>query len=105
MSEFFSLLKIVAVCGTVLFLAFMVLLSLPQCRLRAVGVECSKWALAVGLALLVPSPVDVIPDVVPGIGWLDDVGYIAGAVCAAKSALNDRRKRLASEQQDGPQGQ
>lgn len=105
MTEFFSLIKIVVMCGTVMFLACMVLLSLPQCRLRAVGMEVSKWAMAVGLALLVPSPIDLVPDVVPGIGWVDDLGYVAGAIWAAKSALNDRKKRIDLEQSEGPDGQ
>lgn len=98
MSEFFSFLKVFAICGTVFFVATTVLLSLPQSRLRSVGMEMSKWALVCGLLLMVPSPVDVLPDVMPGIGWLDDIGYILGAIGAAKGAMNERKRRAMWEE-------
>ncbi len=98
MSEFFSFLKVFAICGTVFFVATTVLLSLPQSKLRSVGMEMSKWALVCGLLLMVPSPVDVLPDVVPGIGWLDDIGYILGAIGAAKGAMNERKRRTMWEE-------
>lgn len=98
MSEFFSFLKVFAICGTVFFVATAVLLSLPQSKLRSVGMEMSKWALVCGLLLMVPSPVDVLPDVVPGIGWLDDIGYILGAIGAAKGAMNERKRRATWEE-------
>ncbi|KAA0214960.1 MAG: DUF1232 domain-containing protein [Tepidisphaera sp.] len=94
MAEFFSFLKVFLICGTVLILAFMALLSLPQSKLRAVGLELAKYAMAAGLLLLIPSPVDLIPDVVPGIGWLDDVGYVVAAIASVRSALGERKKRL-----------
>lgn len=98
MSEFFSFLKVFAICGTVFFIATAVLLSLPQSKLRSVGMEMSKWALVCGLLLMVPSPVDVLPDVVPGIGWLDDIGYILGAIAAAKGAMSERKRRAMWEE-------
>ena len=93
MAEFFSFLKLFMICGTVFFLVMLVLLSLPQSRLRCVGLEMAKWALACGLVLLVPSPVDVVPDVVPVVGWADDLAYIVGAIAAVSGALNERKKR------------
>lgn len=98
MSEFFSFLKVFAICGTVFFVATAVLMSLPQSKLRSVGMEMSKWALVCGLLLMVPSPVDVLPDVVPGVGWLDDFGYIIGAIGAAKGAMNERKRRAMWEE-------
>jgi len=93
MAEFFSFLKLFVGCSTLLFLAMLILLALPQSKLRAVGLELTKYALAAGLVLLIPSPVDVIPDVVPGIGWLDDIGYIVAAISAVRSGLGEREKR------------
>lgn len=98
MSEFFGFLKVFVMCGTVFFIATAVLLALPQSKLRSVGLEMSKWALVVGLLLLVPSPVDVLPDVVPGLGWLDDIGYIIAAIASAKSALGERKRRTMMEE-------
>lgn len=98
MTEFFSFLKVFVLCGTMFFIATTVLLALPKSRLRSVGLEMSKWAMAAGLLLLVPSPVDVLPDVVPGLGWLDDLGYLVAAGCAAKSAMGERRRRTMLEE-------
>ncbi|MBX3396699.1 MAG: DUF1232 domain-containing protein [Phycisphaerae bacterium] len=75
-----------------------VLLAMPQSKLRSVGLEMSKWALACGLLLLIPSPVDCLPDIVPGVGWLDDIGYILGALGAAKSAVTERKRRTMLEE-------
>jgi uncharacterized membrane protein YkvA (DUF1232 family) len=60
--------------------------------------EIAKWVLCAGCLLLLPSPVDVVPDVVPVVGWLDDVGYIVAAIAAARSALAEGRKRKLYEQ-------
>jgi len=98
MADFFSFLKIFVLCGTFFFVAMLVLLAMPQSRLRSVGMEMSKWAFVVGLLLMVPSPIDVLPDVVPGVGWLDDIGYILGAIVAAGSALKERERRQAFEE-------
>jgi len=93
MAEFFSFLKMIVVCGTIFFITTTVLLAMPQSKLRSVGLEMSKWALACGLLLLVPSPLDVIPDVAPVIGWGDDVAYLIAAGFAAKSALAEHSRR------------
>ena len=98
MSEFFSFLKVFVGCSTVLLLVMLVLLALPQSRLRCVGLEMAKYALAGGLVVLWLSPLDVIPSVVPLVGWLDDIGYMVGAVGAISSALGEREKRLVYEQ-------
>ncbi|HKQ49861.1 MAG TPA: YkvA family protein [Phycisphaerae bacterium] len=98
MSEFFSFLKTFVMCGTVFFITMTVLLALPQSKLRSVGLEMSKWALACGLLLMCPSPVDVIPDVVPLIGWGDDLAYLIAAGFTVKSALGERQRRSELEQ-------
>src|SRR5205809_316364 len=97
MAEFFSFLKIFVACGTVFFIVMLILLALPQSRLRCVGLEMGKWALACGLLLMVPSPVDVVPDVVPVIGWVDDLAYVVGAIAAVRGALGERKKRALYE--------
>lgn len=93
MSEFFSFLKVFIGCSTVLFMVMLVLLALPQSRLRCVGLEMTKWLLAAGMAVLVASPADLIP-FLP----VDDIGYVIAGICAAKSALGERQKRLLYEE-------
>ena len=98
MTEFFGFMKMFVLCGTVFFIIMTVLLALPQSRLRSVGLEMSKWALMCGLLLMVPSPIDVLPDVLPGIGWLDDIGYVIAAIMSGRSAVAERKKRSALEE-------
>jgi uncharacterized membrane protein YkvA (DUF1232 family) len=97
MAEFFSFLKVVVICGALFFIVTTVLLALPQSKLRSVGLEMSKWALACGLLLLIPSPLDLAPDGVPLIGWLDDPFYLVGAVLSVCGAFKDRKRRTQLE--------
>jgi uncharacterized membrane protein YkvA (DUF1232 family) len=39
---------------------------------------CVWWVVAIILLIALFSPIDPIPDVIPVVGWLDDVGYIGG---------------------------
>ena len=98
MAEFFSFLKMFLLCSTVFFVITLVLLALPQSRLRCVGLEMTKYAMVCGLVVLWLSPLDLIPTAVPLVGWLDDIGYILGACGALSSALGDRDKRLLYEE-------
>ncbi|MBK9119735.1 MAG: DUF1232 domain-containing protein [Phycisphaerales bacterium] len=93
MAEFFSFLKLFVGCSTLLFLAMLILLALPQSKLRAVGLELTKYATAAGLVLMCVSPLDVVPDVVPVLGFADDIAYIIGAIAAVRSGLGEREKR------------
>jgi hypothetical protein len=88
MSDFFSMLKCVFVCGTVIFITCVILLSLPRCKLRYVGLECTKYAVVAGLLILVALPIDLLPGLP-----LDDIGYLIGAYWAGASALQDRSER------------
>lgn len=81
------------VCGTVLIVAFLVLLALPKSKMRSVCLEAAKWVFMAGLCLLVISPLDFVPDVIPLAGWADDIGYVVCAISSMNSALKDRRER------------
>lgn len=81
------------VCGSIMMIAFMILLSLPQSKLRSVGMEVGKWAMVLAFGILLISPIDFIPDVIPLLGWGDDIGYIVAGIAAAQSALKERRER------------
>ncbi len=85
--------KWIMACGTICVVAFLILLSVPQCRLRSIGMQIMKWLMAAGLILLVVSPIDFLPDIVPVLGWADDLAYLFGAVCAARSASNEGKRR------------
>ncbi|MDX2199507.1 MAG: YkvA family protein [Phycisphaerae bacterium] len=93
MSDLLQLMQIGIVCGTVLMVTFVVLLALPQSRMRSVCLEVMKYGIAGGCVLLTVSPIDVIPDFLPVLGWADDVGYVVGTVSAIGSAVRERSVR------------
>ncbi|NBF09109.1 YkvA family protein [Pseudomonas sp. Fl4BN1] len=41
-------------------------------------------------------PVDIIPDLIPGVGYADDFGLLAGSVVAVAAHINDEVKEQAS---------
>ena len=92
----FGLLNNLVVCVTVFCVAFLVLLSLPASRLRSVVLETFGWLAAIASAAYVASPLDVIPDFLPVVGWVDDGGAIVAGIVGALSALGARngRRRL-----------
>ncbi len=101
MAEIFSLFKLMVGCASVVFIVTIILLALPKSRLRAISLEVMKWVLAFGLFVLVPSPIDLAPDIAPPFTYLDDLGYAAAGVASIRSAINDRRKRIAAEATEG----
>lgn len=50
-----------------------------------------KIVLMIVLAVLVLSPIDALPDVIPVVGWVDDVAYVAGILGSAVSMLKGKR--------------
>ncbi len=42
-------------------------------------------------------PIDLVPDVIPFAGWLDDAGVIAAAVAVLKSAVTDEHRQQARD--------
>lgn len=53
--------------------------------------------LAILAVLYVVMPADLVPDVVPFAGWLDDVGVLAAASAFLASAFGKRKSRAASD--------
>lgn len=57
--------------------------------------KMNKWnmSVVVGTILYVVSPLDAVPDVLPVLGWLDDVTIVGYAI----SKLSDEMKRYLTE--------
>lgn len=65
--------------------------------------DTPAWARSViygALAYLV-LPADVIPDVLPAVGFSDDLGVLAGAVATVALFIDDEVRRKASGKLDG----
>ena len=84
MQTILGAISVLFVCGTALGLAFMILLSLPQSRMRAVCLEIVSWLLAIFCGIYCLSPFDILPEALMGpFGLLDDGGALIGGIAAA----------------------
>ena len=79
------------VCGTMLGLAFFILLSMPQSQLRAFLLPIVGWAVAIACGIWCISPIDLIPDVLFPIGFADDAAALVTGITAAGVAMKAGR--------------
>ena len=93
MDSFMGLLKIVVICGALVFALFIILLAMPKSRLRSIVLEMAGWFVTGASATLVISPVDLVPDFIPVLGQMDDLGYIVIGVTSAVLTYLARRQR------------
>jgi|SRR5208337_3674298 uncharacterized membrane protein YkvA (DUF1232 family) len=88
MGSFFGMIQTLLLCGTVLTVAFVVLLSLPQCKLREFLLPIIGWGIAILCAIYCISPVDILPEAFLGpFGLIDDVGALVAGIAAARTAM------------------
>lgn len=86
MSDFFTFLSVIVCCGTVLGLAFMIVLSLPQCAMRDI---CKSVLIAIGCLLYVVSPIDLLPAGLLGpLGAVDDLGALFVGIEQIRKAVH-----------------
>lgn len=87
MSGVFGMVQVAILCGSILVLAFLVLLSLPKSKLRAVLMPIVGWTLAIFCTLYCISPVDIVPEAMLGpFGIVDDIGAAALGIASAMAA-------------------
>jgi uncharacterized membrane protein YkvA (DUF1232 family) len=94
---FFSFLKVATIGIFALIALVLVLLAMPQTRFKSTMTELLAWFGFLGASGLVASPVDLIPDVLPVIGWSDDIGYTLVALVCGYIGWNLRRRRLTGQ--------
>jgi hypothetical protein len=85
------------ICVTLLFAALLILLSLPKSQLRFFLLEILGWTGAALAGLYILCPIDVIPDFIPIVGWIDDGFALIGGIVsclAAIAARSDRQRSL-----------
>lgn len=93
MEGFFAVIQTLFVCGTALAVAFVVLLSLPQSKLRAFLLPIVGWCIAILCAIYCISPVDLVPEALLGpFGLVDDVGALVAGIAAVRSAMKAKKE-------------
>src|SRR5262245_38080515 len=86
MSEIFSTIRLLILCGGGLMFALMLFLSLPNSHLKQVVMPFVLWAvMALSIAYVI-SPIDIVPDVFLGVGWIDDLVAMGVAIGSGVSA-------------------
>lgn len=93
MDAFFSFLKVLFLGFFGLIALFIILLSIPKSRLRNIVLEITGWGTTAVSAVSVVSPIDPIPDFIPVLGQLDDIGMIVLGICSALMAMYMRNQR------------
>lgn len=89
MDAFFSFLKFIAVIIGVLIVIFLVLLSLPNSKLRQSVMKIYSIISLVATifsALYIISPIDAIPDFIPVAGQSDDLVALITAIATASTS-------------------
>ena len=76
---------ILIVCILVFFVIFKIAFKIKNTKIKLVSMILS--------ALYILSPIDLIPDFVPVLGWTDDAGALAAFAGLAFSIYSDFRKK------------
>ena len=82
MAEFWEFMKTVTICGTVLVALFLILVSFRNefsaWSLRVYSL--ALWLLTIFLSIYILNPLDLVPDLIPILGQVDDAAALVGAL-------------------------
>ena len=88
MSEIFATIRLLLLIGGVLMLALLILLSLPNSRLKEIVMPFVLWSVTALSVAYIASPIDLVPEMFLGpIGVADDLVALVVAVTSARSAM------------------
>jgi uncharacterized membrane protein YkvA (DUF1232 family) len=90
----FELLRLMVIMGGVIVITFMILLALPQCKLREMLMPFVAWGFVALCAAYAISPIDAFPEMLLGpFGLVDDFAAVVMGVGTAAATINARRKK------------
>jgi len=96
-----ELMKLLVVVSGVLALAFMILLALPQCKIREMLMPFVAWGFVALCAAYTLSPIDFVPEIVLGpIGMVDDLGAVILGVATAITTINAAKQKRITAKND-----
>lgn len=104
MDSFFSFMKVAVIVFGVLAALVCVLLALPNSRLRGFALQIVGWGLNAftGLCVLyVINPLDILPDVIPILGQVDDAAAVVAAVFSGIAGFICISQGKTDEDEDG----
>lgn len=83
-----DLIKLMVICCFVLLITFVVLIALPQSKLRE---ALKPWIIGILCLGYVLCPIDFMPEIALGpVGLLDDAGVLVAAFASIRSAFRQR---------------
>ena len=87
-----ELLRLLVIIGGLIVITFLVLLALPQCKLREMLMPFVAWGFVALCAAYVISPVDILPEIVLGpFGLVDD--FVARSAGRRDGDCDDQRRK------------
>ena len=88
------LLELMVVVGGLIVAIFLVLLSLPQCKLRDLLMPFVAWGFVALCAVYAISPVDILPEIVLGpFGLFDDFVAAAAGIGTAMATIRAGKQK------------
>ena len=89
-----ELLQLMVLVGGLIFMTFLILLALPQCRLREILMPFVAWGFVALCGVYAISPVDILPEIVLGpFGLVDDLAAVVAGVGTAVSTIQAQKRK------------
>ena len=87
------LLEVMVVAFTLVVITFLVLLALPNCKIRQLLMHFVAWLFVVACALYVVSPLDLMPEILGPFGVVDDFAAVVAGVSTAMVTMRAQRQK------------
>jgi hypothetical protein len=101
MSSIFAMIDLMIMCGTVLTIAVVIALSIPDSKFRTFVMPIVGWGFAIFCGIYAISPIDVLPECLFGpAGMFDDIGAVIAGIMAARAAMKASKEKNEEESKE-----